>query len=185
MEENNKPKSSKGLVIILIAVLIVLIGIIAFLFIRMKKAEENRIPQGSELELDKSQGEYVEKPTYADDSGIDPAVSVTLPGWGSITIPADTTHIDRGIDFYNPNRNTGYYYLTFELNLDEDGDGEYETNLYKSGLVEPTKHIQEIEISKPLPAGTYSAQVFMQPYRMDEDKTATNNGSVNIELIVE
>ena len=186
MEENNKPRSSKGLVIILIAVLIVLLGVIAFLFIRMKKAEENRIPQGSELELDKSQGEYVERETAPpDDSGVDPAVSVTLPGWTEITIPADTTKIDRGIDFYNPDRNKGYYYLTFELNLDEDGDGEYETNLYKSGLVEAGKHIQEIEISKPLPPGTYRAQVFLQPYRMDEDKTATNNGSVNIRLIAE
>ena len=189
-EKNESRKSRKGLIIVLVLIVLLLLGVIGYLLFRGQAAPgtigQEQTQEGPQLELDKSQGEYQERETAPpDDSGVDPEVSVTLPGWTQITIPADTTKIDRGIDFYNPDRNKGYYYLTFELNLDEDGDGEYETNLYKSGLVEAGNHIQEIEISKPLPPGTYRAQVFLQPYRMDEDKTATNNGSVNIRLIAE
>lgn len=75
-----------------------------------------------------------------------------------------------------------YYYMTFALYLTNTSGGE-DTLLYQSGLVEPGKYIQEMEISQALEAGTYNAYVVIQPYRSDKT-TKTNYGQVNITLTV-
>jgi hypothetical protein len=113
---------------------------------------------------------------------VETAPGVTIPGWGSITIPADTTDIT--VDFYNPDSNEGYYYLTFELWLADDSPEGYEV-LYTSGLVEPGLHIQHITLSHSLSAGTYDAVVHVQPYKMDENQTPTNNADMETQLIVQ
>jgi hypothetical protein len=109
------------------------------------------------------------------------APGVTIPGWGSLTIPADTTDIT--VDFYNPESNEGYYDLTFELQLPDDSEQGYEV-LYTSGLVEPGLHIQHITLSHGLSEGTYHAVIHVQPYKQDEDHTPTNNADMETELIV-
>lgn len=125
------------------------------------------------LEVDPDAGEYVapvvtEKP----DGG-----GIAIPGWGSISIPADETEV--AVDFPNPEANAGRYYLTFQLRLKETGEV-----LYTSGLVEPGLHIQKITLSRPLEAGTYAAVVHVQPYRMDENQTPTNNANMETTLNV-
>ena len=129
--------------------------------------------------LDTSQGEYEEE----SQEPVDPSKNITLPGWVTLTIAADTTNIKKGIDFYNPDANEGYYYLTFELLVDIEGDGNY-VSIYQSGLVEAGKHIQKITLSRSLSAGTYNARVFIQPYKIDDLDVPLNNGNVDIELIV-
>ena len=101
---------------------------------------------------------------------------VTVPGWSSITIPANTTEVT--VDFYNPTNNDGYYYMTFELKL---ADGE---SLYQSCLVRAGDHIQHITLSHGLAAGTYDAVVHVQPYTADDAMTATNNADMKLQLIV-
>ena len=168
-------------IIIVLLVIIVLGGAAAFLYVggfiklgNTPAAVPTHSSGGSGLFIDPSAGEYV-APTKAP---LDTKPSVALPGWGTITIPANTIDIGVGIDFRNPEKNEGYYYLTFELRL---ADGE---SLYKSGLVEPGKHIQKIKLSRGLSAGTYEAFVIMQPYNMDAGITPTaNNGQVKITLV--
>lgn len=76
-----------------------------------------------------------------------------------------------------------YYYMTFALYLTNTDGGE-DTLLYQSGLVEPGKYIQEMEMTKALDAGVYDAYVLIQPYRSD-GTTQTNYGQVNITLTVQ
>ena len=56
--------------------------------------------------------------------------------------------------------------------------------LYSSGLVEPGKHIQQITLSRGLEKGVYEAVVHVQPYRMSEARTLTNNADIKTVLIV-
>lgn len=107
---------------------------------------------------------------------------VSIPGWKELHLEAGEK--DVSVDFYNPEANEGKYYLTFELRLEnEDGNGTYEV-LYRSGLVEPGLHIQNISLERTLEEGTYNATIHVQPYRMDAEKTPTNNADIKTILTV-
>ena len=127
-------------------------------------------PGGGGLIIDSGAGDYV-----APTQGV-VAQGVAIPGWGSITIPANQQTVS--VDFYNPEKNEGLYYLTFKLSLADTGEV-----LYESNAVPPGKHIQSITLNRALPAGNYAAVVHVQPYRMS-DETPTNNADVKITLVV-
>lgn len=190
-----KEKNIKILIIIVSALIVVLIALLMFI----KYGDTNTL---SKIGIEKPQDNTNES-SYG--------VSVTMPGWASITIPADSTNINQGVDFYNPTANvwfvcdkcaspldanktctneecgkqytgvfdppTDCYYLSFALYLKDNDE-----LLYESKLVEPGQHLTNIEISRPLAAGTYDAYVFIQPY-MSDQATPCNNGKVTIKLI--
>lgn len=106
---------------------------------------------------------------------------VAISGRGSMTFPANKKEVT--VDFYNPKENEGLYYMTFELRLNNDSEQGYEV-LYTSELVEPGKHINRISLSRALEKGVYEAVVHVQPYRMKEEKTLTNNADMKTRLIV-
>lgn len=110
------------------------------------------------------------------------STGVSVPGWSSLDIPAETSEVTT-VDFFNPETNAEKYSLTFELRIPDDSEQGYEV-LYKSGLVEPGLHIQKINLSRGLKAGVYDATIHVQPYRMDESMTATNNADLKTQLIV-
>ena len=127
--------------------------------------------QGTGLVVDPNAGEYV-KPERAP--------GVTIPGFGTMTIPANTKEL-KGIDLYNPIENEGWYYLTFKLCL-LDKNGEVSEVLYASQLVPPGLYIQDITLSRGLKPGTYDAVMHVQPYRI-ADKSLTNNMDLGITII--
>ena len=177
--ENEKTKEkNKIFKIALMMILILLIGIgIGSCSCGKKNNDHIKIPMEKEPvpELDSSAGEYV-KPEQQNPNG-----GVAIPGWGTLTIPANkTTNIK--VDLFNPEANVDLYYLTFEIRLPNDSAEGYET-LYKSGLVEPGLHIQEIALTRPLDAGEYDAIIHVQPYRIS-DKSTTNNADLKTKLIV-
>ncbi len=106
---------------------------------------------------------------------------VAISGRDYMTMPAGQKEVS--VDFYNPEENRDLYYLTFELRLYDKNESDYEV-LYTSGLVEPGKHIQKITLSRALEDGIYTAVIHVQPYRMDEQKSITNNADMKIYLIV-
>lgn len=128
-------------------------------------------------ERDPNAGEYVEPET--DNTA---SKGISIPGWNSLNIPEHEKEV--AVDFYNPEENKGLYHLTFELRLPDESEQGYEV-LYKSGLVDPGLHIQNITLSRELDAGIYDATIHVQPYRMDEQKTATNNADMQTKIIVE
>lgn len=138
--------------------------------------EPGDVPSGGVM-LDANAGTY-EEPEKKDDS----TPGVAIPGWGSLTLPANTTDVP--VDFYNPEENQDLYYLTFEVRLPDASERGYEV-LYESGLVAPGLHIQNIQLAHGLDAGTYNAVIHVQPYRIDEAKTPTNNADMNTELIIQ
>lgn len=157
---------------------IIIFGLLMGIF--LTSGEKNNLPEevkgGVGLEIDPNAGEYVEPEREET-----PSKGVAIPGWGSITIPANQKEVT--VDFMNPDANKDLYYLTFELRLLDNSEKGYES-LYKSGLVTPGLHIQKIELSRVLQAGEYDAVVHVQPYKMDEDRTPTNNADMKTKLIV-
>jgi hypothetical protein len=161
-----------------VAAAVVAVGVGSGMYFSSKGAEQPVVSAGGVgLTVDPDAAGYVAEETAETAA----APGVTIPGWGSITIPADTTDIS--VDFYNPESNEGYYDLTFELQLPDDSEQGYEV-LYTSGLVEPGLHIQHITLSHGLSEGTYNAVIHVQPYKQDEDHTPTNNADMETELIV-
>ena len=129
--------------------------------------------QGGGLVIDPNAGEYVapEQPP-----------GVTIPGFGSMTIPANTKEL-KGINLYNPIENEGWYYLTFAIGLLK-ADGTVSEILYQSQLIPPNNLVKDITLSRGLPKGKYDAVLFVQPYRI-ADKSPTNNANLKFTLIVE
>ena len=166
-------KKKKWILLLLLLLLFIIVVVIGFNFNKWfpninANATISGVP-GEEQDIDENAGDYQK----VDNNG---GKNVILPGWGELKIKANTTNITSGIDFFNPKENDGLYYLKFQLKL----DGEV---LYESGLVAPNKHIQKITLKRALNEGEYDAEVFIQPYKWDK-QTPTNNGTVNIKLIV-
>ena len=158
------------LIVLLVVVAVVAVGATLLITQPWAGGEEN--PSGGGLIIDSGAGDYV-KPTQTQKPS---EPNVAIPGWGSITIPANQQTVS--VDFFNPEANEGLYYLTFKLILSDTGEV-----LYESNAVPPGKHIQTITLSRALPAGTYDVAVHVQPYRMS-DETPTNNADMKTTLIV-
>ena len=177
VEQHSSDRKWKILVAILAVLLLLMGGTMIFwggvpFFPAAAPNDVGSTLQGTGLVVDPNAGEYVE-PT--------PAPGVTIPGFGSMTIRANTKEL-KGINLYNPIENEGWYYLTFKLCLlDENGD--VSETLYESQLVPPGLYLQDITLSRGLSAGTYDAVMSVQPYRV-ADKSPTNNADLRMTIIV-
>lgn len=190
MNSESEGRKSSKLVPILIAIVAALAVVIVLLLMKYQAASGG-MAAGTETEaaaavteakekpsLDAAAGEYQD--TETEKSAVAPGIAI--PGWGSITLPADTTKAEGCVDFYNPEANAGWYYLTYEIRI-PDESGNLET-IYQSGLIEPGKHIQSIELTRALSAGEYDAVIHVQPYSLDEELNALNNADMKTLLKV-
>ena len=142
---------------------------------KKKPQETTQRPQGGVgLIVDPNQGDEDKQETVK-------APNVAIPGWGELTIPPNTKD-NITVNFYNPEENAGYYYLTFQLYL-KNSDGTKDV-LYESQLVEPGKYMPKINLAHGLEKGEYEAFVHVQPYRMDGTLTPTNNADLKMKIIV-
>ena len=177
--EKKRSGKKKWIVLLLLLLLITAAGVfvisggLTLIFPGLAPGSQGSSPQGGGLVIDPNAGDYVAPEAPEQEQG------VAIPGWGSMTIPANTQVLDM-VDFHNPIANDGLYYLTFKFCL-LNANGEISEVLWESQAVPPGKHIQKITMSRGLPAGTYNAVVHVQPYRMS-DQTPTN--SANMETIL-
>ena len=175
VEQHSSDKKLKILVVIL-AVLLILCGTwiiwggVPF-FPAAAPNDGGSSSQGGGLMIDPNAGEYVapEQPP-----------GIAIPGFGSMTIPANTKVL-KGINLYNPIENNGWYYLTFKLCLLDKNEQVSEV-LYESQLLPPGLYIQDITLSRGLAKGTYEAVMHVQPYRI-ADNNPTNNANLRLTII--
>jgi len=102
------------------------------------------------------------------------AVGIKIPGYPSISLPADTTDVT--VALLNPEGNPCYF--TFELALNDP-----EEVLYTSGMVAPGQVISQISLARPLAAGEYDATIRITTASL-EDGSAMNGANVVTRLIV-
>ena len=98
MNENKKPNYMLYVVIVL---LLIIIGLLAMNMFKNNNGGGNVTPGTQEgPKMDDTQGEY-KVPEMANFV----SKNITLPGWGSFTIPKNTTDINKGFEFHNPDAN--------------------------------------------------------------------------------
>lgn len=166
MGENDK-KSNKGLLIVIIVLLVAILvggGIFAIYFVT-GGFQQKEVTGGVGYD-----------PSATDIENVQSLPGVAIPGWSKMTIPANTAEI--AVDFFNPESNTGYYSMTFELALENTGE-----KLFTSGLILPGKRLKNVTFSRPLPAGEYDAVLTVQPYTI-ADMEPTNNLQSRMKLVV-
>lgn len=183
-KDGNSIKVKRLLLLILLILLILTISTVIILFLIRIISDNTAIVVVPNENISGGVGlviDYDAKNSMLSKNDNTPEQGVAISGYSSMTVPANTDKIT--VDFYNPEENAELYYLTFELRLYNDNGQDYEV-LYTSGLVEPGKHIEQITLSHGLEKGIYDAVVHVQPYRMNEEKTLTNNADMRIALIV-
>jgi hypothetical protein len=126
---------------------------------------------GVKLELDDNATAY-EGALPEDRSDGMPGIAV--PGYASITIPAETTDVQMAL--LNPEGNPCYF--TFELVLKDTGE-----SLYESKMVEPANSINAVTLSRGLAVGEYPLTIRIRTYSL-EDHTAMNGANVATTLVV-
>ena len=105
------------------------------------------------------------------------APGIAIPGWAGLSLPAGITEAD--VPLYNPDANTDWYYLTFELRLKETDEV-----IFSTGLIPPGLYCNKVTLSRPLEKGTYECTMVVQPYFIREVPTPTNNAVFDILLSV-
>jgi hypothetical protein len=108
MSEKKQEKNNKNNIIIYVMGAAIIILLLLLLLNQCSGAKKNDNGGGGNTPtptptVDESQGAYVKPETP-----IDRSKNVTLPGWGSFTIPANTKTIDKGFEFHNPAENMWY-----------------------------------------------------------------------------
>ncbi|MCD7844124.1 MAG: hypothetical protein LUG17_05830 [Clostridiales bacterium] len=103
------------------------------------------------------------------------AVGIKIPGYPSITIPADQETVS--VALLNPEGNPCYFTFTLVL---KDTDEV----LYTSGMVPPGQAITSITLSRSLEAGEYDAVIQITTASL-EDGSAMNGANVEAVLIVQ
>ena len=175
VEQHSSDKKWKILVVIL-AVLLILCGTwiiwggVPF-FPAAAPNDGGSSSQGGGLMIDPDAGEYVEP---------ERPPGVAIPGFGTMTIPANTKEL-KGINLHNPIENEGWYYLTFKLCLLDENE-QVSDVLYASQLLPPGLYIQDITLSRGLAKGEYDAVMKVQPYRI-ADTSPTNNADLSLTII--
>lgn len=134
-ERKKKKKPNKTFISMLITILLLVVILLIMLLngcngcVPDKTATSDNTP----LNVEKTQGEYV-KP----EEPVNRSKQVTLPGWGGFTIPADTSYIDKGFEFHNPEENIWYEDM-FSI------DGEYlELLVVDSGETTDINHLLKL-----------------------------------------
>lgn len=176
-KEQRSDRKLKIIIVILAVLLILTGGTMIFwggvpFFSAFAPNNDGSTSQGGGLVVDPNAGEYVspEQPP-----------GVSIPGFGQLIIPANTAKLT-GINLYNPEKNEGWYYLTFKLCL-LDKNGQISETLYESQLVPPGQYLQDITISRGLARGEYDAVMHVQPYRIDT-LHPTYNADLKMTIIV-
>lgn len=101
---------------------------------------------------------------------------IQIPGYKSITIPADTT--DVSVELVNPDENKVYFEISFYL-------PDTDETIYTSKLMKPGQHIYDITLAHAMEAGEYPLTVKYTTYSADNQLTPRNGADVHCTLIVQ
>lgn len=156
MKNKRRKKTMYNIIIIsLWIVLIAIVGVLAYAILTEKDLA------GSSAHIDIEASEWDDG--IENDSEIEGRILV--PGYSGAKMKAGETTLALRIG--NPKENTCYLQATLQL---QNG-----TVLYESGLIEPGKGYDEIELNQSLDVGEYDAFVHYQGYSLDERQEKLNS----------
>ena len=168
---NGKNKTNKILIGIIICLIAVIIGGAIYFTRGTDKDKKNKTPDSAfEPNLDSNASETASNDGNNEEA--DKPEGIRIPGYPSITVPADTTDIEMNLE--NPVGNPCYF--TFEIVLSDTGE-----TIYKSDMVEPGKAITNVKLQHPLAAGEHNAVIKISTASLTDGKTM--NGA-NVETVL-
>ncbi len=154
----------------IIAALVAVIIVGAYFIITNNANSDNSGHSGVGFILDENAKDYI---------GADPSSrsgdvpGIKIPGYDTVTLPANTKNVK--MILLNPKDNPCYF--QFELMV----KGE---TYYMSNLVEPSKCIEDLTLTKPLIKGEYKAVLQIRAYSLDGNYTVMNGANVEFDLKV-
>lgn len=168
MKENNTPeKSKKNTVIIIVAVIAIIAGVVAALYLCGVFTPKTEPANGVVGQITDNWDPGIEQPSSAK-SG------TQIPGYSTAEMNAGDTSLK--ISIGNPRDNKVGFFASLEL---EDG-----TVLYESELLKPGQGLTEIPLTKTLDKGNYNAKVVYRCVALDENHTPLNSAESGFTLIV-
>ena len=168
---NGKNKTNKILIGIIICLIAVIIGGAIYFTRGTDKDKKNKTPDSAfEPNLDSNASETASNDGNNEEA--DKPEGIRIPGYPSITVPADTTDIEMNLE--NPVGNPCYF--TFEIVLSDTGE-----TIYKSDMVEPGKAITNVKLQHPLATGEHNAVIKISTASLTDGKTM--NGA-NVETVL-
>ena len=180
-EQNGIVIQRKHIIIALVVFLVLLVGSVVVAFNwgnwfgndqKDVSAENTSSTESAKpgIELDPNAGDYNgEKP---EDTSSE-AVGIKIPGYPSISIPADTKDVTMSL--LNPEGNPCYFHFTIVLN-------DTQEVLYESKYVPPGQAITDVTLSRGLPKGEYPATIQITTVALDGE-TPLNGANVETVLI--
>ncbi len=180
-EQNGIVIQKKHIIIALVVFLVLLVGSIVVAFNwgnwfgndEKGVSNENNLSTESAkpgIELDPNAGNYNGK--KPEDTSNE-TVGIKIPGYPSISIPADTKNVTMSL--LNPEGNPCYFHFTIVLN----DTGEV---LFDSKYVPPGQAITDVTLSRGLPKGEYPATIQITTVALDGE-TPLNGANVETVLI--
>lgn len=161
-------RNDKRIFILILCLLFFVIAVV--LYVNWKK-EKNVIYPGTSANIDANASEW----DHGLSAPTDMEHQIFVPGYSGAKMKSGDTTLNLRIG--NPSENTCYLQATLQL---EDG-----TILYESGLIEPGKGFNKIELTQTLTSGEYKAFVHYQGYSMEEEPEILNSCDSAFTLTVE
>lgn len=165
-----KTKSSKTIIIVLTAIIVILAGAGITLGIIMFSGNNQPTQQSQGVVFDNNASHYDKE--VENKGGSDSGIKV--PGYPDMTIDAGTT--DFPITLLNPKDNPCNF--KFTLTIADTGE-----DICKTNLVKPGDAIKGVTLDKPLEKGEYTLLVNIATYSTDNN-TEMNGAQVKTKLTV-
>lgn len=144
-------------------------GILLLLLLILRSCGGGEQEQQRQFEFEADQQTIATEPAVMD------IQSISIPGFKSLTIPANVTSVS--VHLYNPETNPCYFEISITI---QDGKEE----IYKSKLLAPGTDLYNIELNQGLKAGSYDAVLQYNTYSMDDSFTPMNGAQVPFTLKV-
>ena len=160
-----KVNNTKNITIVIIAVLLLIICALLIIFISSSMNKDNQADLAIATDTIKYSTDIMQ--LGAEDTG-----DIKIPGYDTITIPANTKDVK--ITLPNPEGNKCYF--KFELIVNNE-------SIYTSKLVQPGQAIAQLELTKKLDRGEYDLIIKVSPYSL-EDKASLIGAEVKANLNV-
>lgn len=160
------------ILIFIIICLVVALVIVTSLLVINKSTEPSESSVSSQIEIDSNAQDWTEE--EPEDKG-GAVTGIKIPGYQYVTIDKDTTNVKMAL--LNPEGNPCYF--IFEICLKETGEV-----LYTSKAVPPGQVINDVTLTRGLPAGEYEAVIKITTIST-ADGSAMNGANVETVLIVQ
>lgn len=150
----------------------------ALLWQQMRGGKAN-VASGEGVSLEANVNKTVDATPAPEEPGI------VIPGRTALSLPAGA--LEAEVSLPNPAENEGWYYIAYELRLKRPEDVPEDTPeevIFTTGLIPPGMSCSKVTLTRALEKGEYPAVLHVQPYRMNESRTPTNNADLDVTLIV-